>query len=118
MSGITDEDKEIAFESIILNILITALEKDIAAIEHSKLKMKDVHVAVLKKVHEQVSKDIIQNKQTMRQKGIKVLDKKVINEDFWQYPYLVRGFENEFRCFTHALKMHTSKRLATYFGLN
>lgn len=117
MSGITEEDKDIAFDSIVLNILIIALEKDIASIEHSKLKLKTVHLTFLKKVHEQVSKDIIQNNRTMRQKGIKVFDKKVINEDFWQYPLLVRGYTSEFRCFTYGLKMQVERKLSMYYKM-
>lgn len=117
MLGITEEDKDIAFESIILDILITALEKDITAIEKSNLKLKNGHLSILKKVHKLVSDDLIQIKKTLRQKGIKLLDKRKVNADFWQYPYLVRGYEGEFRFFSYALRNYTEKKLISYLNI-
>jgi SRSO17 transposase len=111
---LTEEDKEIAFEYIILSLVVQALERDLSAIEKSKLKLKTFHEQFLNHVINDIRNNLIEHKKLMRNKGIKVLEKQIISEEFWSYKYLVRGFNSEFRCLTYALKMHVEKRLEKY----
>jgi hypothetical protein len=111
---LTEEDKEIAFEYIILNLIVQALERDLSAIENSKLKLKKFHEQFLNHVLNDIRNNFIEHKKLMRNKGVKVLEKQIISEEFWSYKYLVRGFNSEFRCLTYALKMHVEKRLEKY----
>lgn len=50
----------------------------------------------------------------MREKGIKVMDREILSEDFWGYRYIVRRFNSEFRCLKYALKNQVEKRLNSY----
>lgn len=110
-----EEDKNLAYESIILKLLITSLDYDIEAIKNSKLKLKKPHVDFLESIRNHIIKDLSAVKKTMYKRGIKVFDHEVVNDDFWSYKYIVRGYESEFRCFTHGLKMSTEKALAKYY---
>jgi ribonuclease BN (tRNA processing enzyme) len=112
---LTEEDKEIAFEFIILNLLLQALERDIAAIESSKLKLRKIHTLHLNKVHKDFSNILIEHKKTMRKLGIKVMERVILSEEFWGYQYFVRGYQAEYRVFTYALKIHVEKRLESYY---
>lgn len=115
---ITEEEKDIAFDFIILNLLLAAIEVDIKIMVHTKLKLKNIHLSHLDRIHHKASQDLATLKRVMNKKGIKVLNKEVANQDFWRYQYLVRGYESEFRCFRSALKMHTEKKFSHYVGLN
>lgn len=112
-----EEDKELALNYIIMNLLVIALDKDIEAIRNSKLKLKDQHVILMEKVRNIAIKDTTKIKKEMFKRGIKVFDREPVNEDFVKYQYIVRGYEAEFRCFKHALKMHTGKKLNNYYSL-
>lgn len=115
---ITEEDKDIAMDYIIYQLLISALDRDIQAIKNSTLKLKNTHVLFMENIRDKVVKDLAKLKKMMFHKGIKVLEPKRINEDFWSYKYMVRGYESEFRCFVAALKMKTEKMLAHYYSLD
>ena len=111
-----DEDKDIALDYIILNLLHKALDKDIDAIKKSKLKLKEQHSLMMESVQRLVEKDAKEVKRQMSKKGIKVFDMTPINEDFVRYEYIIRGYQSEFRFLKVALKMHTDKKLAHYYG--
>lgn len=112
-----EEDKELAFQSIILNLLITALDRDIESINNSKLKLKKQHVLFMEKIRQRIQKDLSKVRKEMGQKGIKVFSMENQNEDIVSYRYLIRGYESRFNCFKPALKMHTEKLLATYYEI-
>lgn len=112
-----EEDKDVAFDYIILQLLVSALTKDINAIKTSKLKLKDTHVTFMESILDLVIKDLSKIKKVMYKKGIKVFDPVSINEDFWSYKYVIRGYECEFRCFKSGLKMSTEKKLSRYYSL-
>jgi hypothetical protein len=95
--------------------LLQALEKDIAAIESSKLKLRKIHTLHLNKVHRDFSNILIELKRTMRKHGIKVMERVILSEEFWGYQYFVRGYQAEFRLFTYALKMQVERRLESYY---
>ncbi|MFC0476810.1 hypothetical protein ACFFHF_16530 [Robertmurraya beringensis] len=113
-----EEDKELAFQSIILNLLITALDRDIESINNSKLKLKKQHVHFMEKIRQRIQKDLTQVRKDMGRKGIKVFAMENQNEDFVSYRYLIRGYESRFNCFKPALKMHTEKLLSTYYEID
>lgn len=114
---LTEEDKNIAFSFIILNLLVSALDRDIIAIKNSKLKLKSQHVFMLESVRDKVIKDAANLKKEMYRKQIKVLNLSPVNvnEDFVSYDYSIRGYTSQFRCFKAALKMHTEKKLHEYY---
>lgn len=113
-----EQDKELAFQSIILNLLITALDRDIESINNYKLKLKKQHVLFMEKIRQRIQKDLTQVRKDMGRKGIKVFAMENTNEDFCSYRYLVRGYESRFNCFRPALKMHTEKLLAAYYEID
>jgi len=111
------EDKELAFNFIIMNLLVASLDRDIEAIKNSKLKLKTQHVLFLEIIRNQVIKDHANLKKDLFRKGIKVFDMVPVNEDFVSYPYTIRGYESEFRCFKAALKIQTEKKFNTYLPI-
>lgn len=113
-----EADKNIAFDYIIMTLLITALDRDIAFISKSPLKLKAQHVLLMEKVRNRVMDDMANLKTEMRKRGIKVFEMISVNEDFVLYKYIVRGYESEFRCFKAALKIHVEKKLSLYYQLN
>jgi hypothetical protein len=109
------EDKDIAVEFIILELLIKSLEFDIKVMKQSKMKLKDQHVHFLEYVLSQALKDAAANKKLMTKKGIRVFSREPINEDFVRYPFIIRGYESDFRFFISALKVHTANKLESYY---
>lgn len=114
---LSEEDKNTAFSFIILNLLVSVLEKDIAAIKNSKLKLKEQHAVLMERTLDRVVVDTAEIKRIMHKRGIKVFDMQNVNADFVSYKYVVRGYEAEFRCFKAALKIHTEKKLGKYYDL-
>lgn len=114
---LSEEEKNLAFGFIIINLLVSALNQDISAINNSKLKLKSQHVLMLESVRDTVLKDAANLKKEMNRKKIKVLNltPENVNEDFVSYDYSVRGYTSQFRCFRSALKVHTEKKLHEYY---
>jgi hypothetical protein len=105
-----EEDKNIAFDYIILQLLASALTIDIRSIKNSKLKLKKYTCNFYGNHFRLGNKVLSKIKKVIHKKGIKVFDPTIINEDFWSYKYVVRGYGAEFRYFKSALKMNTEKK--------
>jgi hypothetical protein len=118
LTGITEEDKNIVLESVLNQLLIEMVERDTIAIRQSKVKLKEPYLDLL----EQVLSNAIQKRKELNDKkrtlGIKVMDKKDINEDFVEYPYLVRGYNSQMNLFRSAIRNYVRDRLKTHFGLS
>lgn len=111
------EDKDKAFEYIIMELLISSLDRDIEAVRSSKLKLKGSHVQFMENARDRAVKDTADLKKELFKKGIKVLEMTPVNEDFVSYRYIIRGYESEFRCFRPALKVQTEKKMNYYYSL-
>ncbi|PLR70593.1 hypothetical protein [Bacillus sp. UMB0728] len=110
------EDKDLALESIVNDLLIRSLDKDIGSIKQSKLKLKGSYIKLLEDLHDIAIKEASQIKKMMMKKGIKILSQTVINSDFVSYQYIVRGYTSEFRFLKPALKKHVENRLELYLN--
>ncbi|UAL49783.1 hypothetical protein K7887_22720 (plasmid) [Sutcliffiella horikoshii] len=109
------EDINIADQYIILNLLIDTLERELKSIEASTIRLQKPYLELTENILSQGRKELIATKQLMRKKGIRVFDKTIRNEDFWDYKYLIRGYEGNFNYLKYALKMKMEKRLLEYF---
>ena len=111
------EDIEIADQYIILNLLIDTLERELKSIEASTIRLKKPYIELTENILKQGRKDNIALKKLMRQKGIRVFEKVIHNEgEFWNYKYLIRGYEGNLNYLIYALKMKTEKKLTNYFN--
>ncbi|NLP52160.1 hypothetical protein [Bacillus sp. RO1] len=112
------EDIEIADQYVILNLLIDTLERELKSIEASTIRLQKPYLELTDNVLKTGRRDLIELKRVMRQKGIKVFDKVIHSEgDFWNYKYLIRGYEGNLNYLKYALKMKMQKRLMEYFQL-
>ncbi|MCM3619693.1 hypothetical protein M3936_19160 [Sutcliffiella horikoshii] len=111
------EDINIADQYIILNLLIDTLERELKSIEASTIRLQKPYLELTENILRQGRKELIATKQLMRKKGIRVFDKTIRNEDFWDYKYLIRGYEGNFNYLKYALKMKMEKRLMEFFNL-
>lgn len=110
------EDKDKAFEYIIMGLLISSLDRDIEAVRNSNLKLKGSHIQIMENARNRAIKDAADLKKELFKKGIKVLEMIPVNEDFVSYRYMIRGYESEFRCFRAALKVQTEKKMNYYYS--
>ncbi len=108
------EDKDLALESIAVDLLIRSLDRDIGSIKTSKLKLKSSYIKLLEKIHADAVRDAAEIKKMMRKREIRILGQNVLNTEFVQYEYIVRGYTSEFRFFKPALKKHVENKLEQY----
>jgi hypothetical protein len=108
---IDDFDKDIAYEFIFVNLLIEVLERDSLVIEDSKLKFKEPY---LNKINKLILNQFNLKKKLrtlMNKKGIRVQERTVIDKEFIEYPFIVRGYDDVQRLWTAAIRKILTERL-------
>lgn len=114
---IEEIDKELAFKSIMLNLFIQMVERDVKAITVSKVKYKEPYLDKLQSILDQVAKEQKELKREMNKKGIKVFDGITFaNEEFLEFRYLVRGYESHMRLWTAMIRNRTKELLKEYLN--
>jgi hypothetical protein len=109
---IEEEDKDLVYNIIYCDLLIEVLERDLLAIDSSKLKFKEPYKKKIEDVLKNVLNDRKTKKALARKKGIKIFEMNVIDEDFLEWPYLVRGYEAIQRIWTAAIRKRLNELLS------
>lgn len=68
-----EEDKDIAFDYIVLQLLVSALTIDIESIKNLKLKLKNTHVTFMETILDMAIKDLSKIKKIMYKKELRYL---------------------------------------------
>jgi hypothetical protein len=112
---IDDFDKDIAYEFIFVNLLIEVLERDSLVIEGSKLKFKEPYLnKILTFIQSQFEIRKMLRK-LMNKKGIRVQERVVLDKEFIEYPFVVRGYDDVQRLWTAAIRKVLNERLNDLF---
>ncbi|MFE7064233.1 hypothetical protein ACFVAD_19060 [Sutcliffiella sp. NPDC057660] len=114
---LTEEDKDISAKFIVLGLLVDTLEREKQSIAASTIRMQNPFLELVEVILKKVRMELIETKRIMGKKGIKVFNREVVNEDFWVYKYLVRGYNSEFRFLKYALKMMMENKMRDYLAL-
>lgn len=108
---IQEEDKNLVYDIIYCDLLIEVLERDLLAIDSSKLKFKTPYKNKIERILKRVLDDRKTKKASARKKGIKIFEMKVIDEEFLEWPYVVRGYEAVQRIWTAAIRKRLNEML-------
>lgn len=108
---IKDDDKNLIYELIYLDLVIEVLERDLIAIDHSKIKFKEPYKARVEEILKQQLIDRRTKKNLSRKNGIKLFERKVLDADFIDWPYIVRGYEGVQRIWTAAIRKKLNELL-------
>jgi len=108
---IKDDDKDLIYELIYLDLIIEVLERDLIAIDHSRLKFKGPYKARVEEILKRKLVERRTKKDLSRKKGIKLFERKVLDTDFIDWPYIVRGYEGVQRIWTAAIRKQLNELL-------
>ncbi|MFC0273729.1 hypothetical protein ACFFIX_20290 [Metabacillus herbersteinensis] len=114
---ISEEEKDIATDYILLGILIEQIEDDLKTFHEAPVKLYEPYNNLLESILKEVRRDLTITKAKMKEQGIKVLSGIPINEDFIEYKYYVRGYNAQFHFFNAALRNYVTKKMGTYLGI-
>lgn len=109
----SQEEYEMARDSIILPHMLTMVETSIADIQNSTNVLKRLHVAAGQAVSRQIHKDMQELRRELRQRNIKVIPDEQV--DLVVYHKLIyRGYEERFGIVRDVLRSEISLRLTKY----
>jgi hypothetical protein len=101
---IQEEDKKLVYDLIYLDLLIEVLERDLKAIDLSSIKFKSPYKKKIESLIKEALNERKDKRQVMRKQGIKIFERKVIDEEFIEWEYVVRGYEAVQRIWTAAIR--------------
>lgn len=111
---IEEVDKNIAYEYIYCEMMLEVLERDLTAVEQSKLKFKEPYIDKINSIINVVFDKKRTLKHEMRKKGIKSYPRIIIDEHFIDYPFLIRGYEHTQRLWTAAIRKKLKEDYSQY----
>ncbi|SDZ59019.1 hypothetical protein SAMN05421736_11982 [Evansella caseinilytica] len=114
MAKLTVEEEHLSESYILLELARKVLEKDLAKINQSPLKLKDPYIRLLEKTLHHISKELYSIKVSMRSLGLKV---QLNNHDdtFSEYTIFFRGYVLTAKYLNAHLKTLVSKQISGLF---
>jgi len=111
MNMIPSEDKNLAWNCIITQYVVKTLEHDLKAIQNSQIRIKEPYIDKIESILKQINQELSMIRKEMRKRGVKILKEEKIDDMFWQFTYLVRGYEGVFRPWTAAIRFQIKQKL-------
>lgn len=112
---VPDDEEALVVDYIYNCYLIDSLETDLSIIPDLSFKIPEAHEGLIETTLKKVRADQIKVKKNMRSLNIRVDSGYMVNEDFIEYPYFVRGYEGLMRFWLAAMAFEGSNRLMHYF---
>ena len=114
MAKLTAEEEHITESYILFELARKVLEKDLAKISQSPLKLKDPYIRLLDQTIYQLSKELYSVKAKMKNLGLKVQLNKH-DETFSEYTIFFRGYVLTAKYLNAHLKNQVSTRIVQLF---
>lgn len=114
----TIEESRLVYDYIYNLLVEEVLIRDQAAIKASTIKFKEPY---LRKNEEYLTTLFNERKRMlilMKKLGIKVFDREIIDEEFFQYKYMVRGYECVQKIWSAAARKVTLEKMNELFQID
>ncbi|WPS85700.1 hypothetical protein SMD22_01185 (plasmid) [Brevibacillus halotolerans] len=112
---ITIEDIDFVKESILLNLLLTKLEKDKTIIGQTPIKIVGPYLVMINDTMERVTKDVSSLNKILRNRGIKIYDPHHL-ELYIKISFLCRGYQDSIVLYWELVRAELEIRLNKYFA--
>ncbi|KAA0547586.1 hypothetical protein FZW96_12120 [Bacillus sp. BGMRC 2118] len=113
--NLTDEEEQLIEDYIYKTYLINVLEKDHQSIETLNFKLMEPYQHLVESTLKQLRLDIRDIKVKFRKLKAKVEGPEVVNVEFLEYKYFVRGYQGVKRIFMYHFRNEANKLLERYF---
>lgn len=113
----TDEELNWIKDYVLYSVVMDVLERDIAALKETKLKMSEVYIRALRKAQNIATKQHSLVRQELKKRGIKVYDVQRVKEQF-ESSYLVRGYHASMNMLWGTVKVEVSERIYKYMDID
>lgn len=117
MVALSDGERMMLKESVLLPILLTVLERDKKAIQESSIKIKEAYYYTIEQAMERVHTDLVVARNFLRDQGIKVYKEERIPNGV-AIKYVYRGYHFSEKYLSYFLRAEIETRLKKYLGLN
>ncbi|WP_244944324.1 hypothetical protein [Paenibacillus polymyxa] len=111
------EDLRLVIEYLELPYLLTVLELNLKKMKDSNFKLSYLFELHLIKIQKRVTKDQYQVRQSMRKRGVKVIEQNE-EKDKLTAKYLCRGYMHDVRLLWSKVRSDTEVRLAEYLDVD
>jgi hypothetical protein len=113
--NITDEEEQLVEDYIYKTYLVEVLENDHKSIDSLNFKIKEAYVTLIEATLKQLRLELRDIKVEFKKLKAKVEGPEVVNVEFMEYHYFVRGYHGVHRIFVYHFKNTASKMLQGYF---
>lgn len=113
MLQIPDSDLKLIDQAIFLPMLLTVLQRDLAAVENIPFKLKTPYRHVIEKNIQEVQKDLSEAKRYLHKNNIKIIRGKTKN-NFTDYTVMYKGGKDQ-RHYFNAKIQNTVEDLLDYY---
>jgi len=114
--NVTERERQLVKDYLLLPIMLDVLERDIAAIGRVKLKFPNLYTAILRSAQDAITTELHGIRKVFRHAGIKVYDE-IRTKEGIEAKYLCRGYEHSMMMLWELVKVECEIRLAELLGV-
>jgi hypothetical protein len=114
MTRIPDEDRYLMEQFIYLPMVLTVLNRDMNAIQHSQIKLKQPYLLMIEEAMKKIQKELSEIKKEMKKRQLKVV-KIQQDEAFTMYSFLYKGYEEHHNYFNPRIRNKVQELIIHYF---
>jgi hypothetical protein len=114
MTRIPDEDRYLMEQFIYLPMVLTVLNRDMNAIQHSQIKLKQPYLLMIEEAMKKIQKELSEIKKEMKKRHLKVV-KMQQDEAFTMYSFLYKGYEEHHNYFNPRIRNKVQELIIHYF---
>lgn len=113
----TTDEPSLVKMYVLLPILLDVLERDIAILTMVGLKLPAVYITCLQSVQDEITVELTQLRQQMRQRGIKIYEEKRTKLAL-EVRYLCRGYHHHFSMLWTVVKPEIERKLSGFMQVD
>jgi hypothetical protein len=114
MTRIPDKDRHLMEQYIYLPMVLTVLTRDMNAIQHSQIKLKQPYLLMIEEAMKKIQNELSEIKKEMKKRQLKVV-KIQQDEAFTMYSFLYKGYEEHHNYFNPRIRNKVQELMIHYF---